>query len=134
MFDTPPPPSMQASRGSVVIVEDDTGLNHAVARLLRIAGFESTGFDSAEHFLANAHALNVDCFVFDLHLPGMSGLELQQRLDEQGIARPVIFITAHDDLQTRQAAGIGISCLLKPFTGKALLQAVDAALTMAEMR
>lgn len=126
--------NIPANRGSIVVVEDDTALNCAVARLLRIAGFESLGLDSAERLLADDSALGADCFVFDLHLPGISGLELHHRLDAAGIERPVIFITAHDDSQTRQAARIGASCLLKPFTGKALIQAVDAALMAAEVR
>lgn len=123
---------MQACRANVIIVEDDMGLNRAVARLLSIAGFQSRCFDSAEGLLASEStlesALGADCFVFDIHLPGITGVELLEKLDAAGIHRPVIFITAHDDLHTRHAARAGASYLTKPFTGQALIQAIDAAL------
>jgi FixJ family two-component response regulator len=120
---------MQVCRAKVIIVEDDMGLNRAVARLLSIAGFQSRSFDSAEGLLASESATGADCFVFDIHLPGITGVELQERLDDAGIHRPVIFITAHDDLHTRHSARAGASYLTKPFSGQALIQAIDAALT-----
>lgn len=120
---------MPACRANVIIVEDDLGLNRAVARLLNIAGFRSCSFDSAEGLLESDSAPGADCFVFDIHLPGITGVELLDRLDEAGIHRPVIFITAHDDLHTRHAARGGASYLTKPFSGQALIQAIDAALT-----
>jgi FixJ family two-component response regulator len=119
---------MQACRANVIIVEDDMGLNRAVARLLTIAGFSSRSFDSAEGLLDSDSAPGADCFVFDIHLPGITGVELLDRLDQAGIHRPVIFITAHDDLHTRSAARAGASYLTKPFSGQALIQAIDAAL------
>ncbi len=119
---------MQACRANVIVVEDDTGLNRAVARLLTIAGFRSRCFDSAEDLLQSDSAPGADCFVFDIHLPGITGVELLDRLDAAGIHRPVIFITAHDDLHTRHSARAGASYLTKPFTGQALIQAIDAAL------
>lgn len=124
---------MQAGRGNIAVVEDDVGLNHAIARLLRIAGFESSSFASAEQLLASDSVLRADCFVLDIHLPGISGLDLHRRLDDSGIVRPVIFITAHDDFQTRRAERVGVSCLTKPFTGRALIQAIDAALMNADV-
>lgn len=120
---------MQVCRANVIIVEDDMGLNRAVARLLNIAGFCSSSFDSAEGLLDSDSATNADCFVFDIHLPGITGVELRDKLDEAGIRRPVIFITAHDDAHTRHSARAGVSYLTKPFTGQALIQAIDAALT-----
>jgi FixJ family two-component response regulator len=121
---------MQVCRANVIIVEDDMGLNRAVARLLNIAGFRSSSFDSAEHLLQSASAPAADCFVFDIHLPGITGVELLERLDQAGIHRPVIFITAHDDAHTRYTARAGASYLTKPFTGQALIQAIDAALAL----
>lgn len=123
---------MQLCRANVIIVEDDLGLNRAVARLLGIAGFHSRSFDSAEGLLASEStlqsAVGADCFVFDIHLPGITGVELLEKLGAVGIHRPVIFITAHDDSHTRYAARAGASYLTKPFTGQALIQAIDAAL------
>src|SRR5262245_11967495 len=122
---------MQVCRANVIIVEDDMGLNRAVARLLTIAGFCSSSFDSAERLLESDSAPGADCFVFDIHLPGITGVVLLDRLYEAGIQRPVIFITAHDDAHTRHSARAGASYLTKPFTGQALIQAIDAALTPA---
>jgi FixJ family two-component response regulator len=119
---------MQDNRGNIVIVEDDAGLNRAVVRLLQTAGFHSFAFDTAESMLESNVAAQADCFVLDIHLPGISGIELRARLDDAGVSRPVIFITAHDDADTRESAASGTACLMKPFTGHTLIQTIDAAL------
>jgi FixJ family two-component response regulator len=119
---------MHESRGNIVIVEDDAGLNRAVVRLLQTAGYRSLGFDSAEDLLASSSAASADCFVLDVHLPGISGIDLRTRLDDAGIDRPVIFITAHDDPEIRKSTSGAASCLTKPFTGRLLIQTIDAAL------
>jgi FixJ family two-component response regulator len=120
---------MHENRGKIVIVEDDAGLNRAVVRLLQAAGFQSFSFESAEGLLASNVASLADCFVLDVHLPGISGVELRAKLDDAGIARPVIFITAHDDPETRKSTNNAASCLTKPFTGRTLIQAIDTAMT-----
>jgi FixJ family two-component response regulator len=120
---------MHENRGKIVIVEDDAGLNRAVVRLLQAAGFQSFSFESAEGLLASNVASFADCFVLDVHLPGISGVELRAKLGDAGIARPVIFITAHDDPETRKSTHNAASCLTKPFTGRTLIQAIDTAMT-----
>jgi FixJ family two-component response regulator len=122
---------MRESRGNIVVVEDDDGLNRAVVRLLLAAGFQPFSFDSAEGLLASNVATFADCFVLDVHLPGISGTELRAKLVDTGISKPVIFISAHDDNQTRQLTSNAASCLTKPFTGRTLIQAIDAALAAA---
>ena len=119
---------MRENRGNIVIVEDDAGLNRAVVRLLQAAGFQSLSFDCAEGLLASNVATFADCFVLDVHLPGISGIELHHQLNNTGAKRPVIFITAHDDPETRNSTSDAASCLTKPFTGRALIQAIDDAL------
>ena len=119
---------MRDNRGNIVIVEDDAGLNRAVVRLLQAAGFQSFSFDSAEGLLASNVATFADCFIFDVHLPGISGVELRTKLKDTGLSRPVIFITAHDDPETRSSTRDASMCLTKPFTGRALIQAIDSAL------
>jgi len=119
---------MRENRGNIVIVEDDAGLNRAVVRLLQAAGFQSFSFDCAEGLLASNVATFADCFVLDVHLPGISGIELHHKLNNTGSKRPVIFITAHDDPETRNSTSDAASCLTKPFTGRALIQAIDDAL------
>ena len=66
---------MQACRANVIIVEDDMGVSRAVARLLNIAGFRSSSFNSAEGLLQSDSAPAADCFVFDIHLPGLTGVD-----------------------------------------------------------
>lgn len=122
---------MRENRGNIVIVEDDAGLNRAVVRLLQAAGFQSFSFESAEGLLASNVATFADCFVLDVHLPGISGVELREKLDDAGLKRPVIFITAHDDAETRRSTNNAASCLTKPFTGRTLIQAINGALLAA---
>ena len=82
---------------SVAIIDDDASANRALGRLLRGAGFEPSGFDSAESFLADPQRPTFGCLLVDIQLTGMSGLDLQRRLQSEGSHVPVIFITAHDD-------------------------------------
>jgi FixJ family two-component response regulator len=89
---------------SVAIIDDDASANRALGRLLRGAGFEPSGFDSAEGFLADPARPTFGCLLIDIQLTGMSGLELQRRLQSEGSHVPVIFITAHDDPSYRAEA------------------------------
>jgi FixJ family two-component response regulator len=94
---------------SVAIIEDDASLKHALGRFLRGAGFEPTGFNSAESFLADERRPSLGCVLADVHLKGMSGLELQRQLLAVGSRTPLIFITAHEDLAAREEA-IRLGC------------------------
>jgi FixJ family two-component response regulator len=89
---------------SVAIIDDDASANRALGRLLRGAGFDPRGFDSAESFLADPLRPTFGCLLVDIQLTGMSGLELQRRLQAQGSRLPVIFITAHDEPAAREEA------------------------------
>jgi FixJ family two-component response regulator len=121
---------MPAARGAIAIVEDDAGLREALTRMLKTAGFEARGFCSGEALLEDAPG-TVACLVADIHLPGVSGLELQRRLIAEGHARPVVFITAHDTPAARKEADElhAVAFLTKPFEGRLLLGAVRRALT-----
>jgi FixJ family two-component response regulator len=120
---------MPAARGAIAIVEDDSGLRDALTRMLKTAGFEARGFCSGEALLEDAPE-SVECLVADIHLPGVSGLELQRRLIAEGHARPVVFITAHDTASARKEADEldAVAFLTKPFEGRLLLGAVKKAL------
>ena len=117
---------MLASKQSIAIVEDDASLNRALERLLQASGFATQAFLSAEDFLANSHPESYACFILDIHLPGISGVELFDRLCERGGRPPVIFITAGDGQALRQNASkiSGIICLRKPLVADELLGAV----------
>ena len=109
------------------IVDDDASLRFALALALRLNGFRVEAFASAEDFLLRSITGRPDCLILDVHLGGLSGLELQDRLTQDGAPVPIIFMTAHDDAATRErirrsgAAGY----LGKPFDGQALLDAIQ---------
>jgi FixJ family two-component response regulator len=119
---------MSVAQRSIAIVEDDSGMREALTRMLKTAGFEARGYCSAEAFLEEN--VSVACLVADIHLPGVSGLELQRRLVEAGRARPVVFITAHDTPAVRREAEAlhAVAFLTKPFEGRLLLGAVQRAI------
>lgn len=115
---------------AVVIVEDDPSMCRALRRILRLGGFETTEYASAEALLAREDALDGSCLVVDVKLPGMNGFTLHRRLVARGSVPPVVFITAFDEGESAaRAAKIRPSALLvKPFTGRALLQTIDGLL------
>jgi FixJ family two-component response regulator len=112
----------------VLVVEDDDGLRAAVARLLRVAGFECTAYMSAEALLIDSAREHVVCVVSDLKLPGISGLELLPELRAQGELSPFILMTAYDEPGlNEEAVRCGVSAfLVKPFSGTELLNAIKA--------
>jgi DNA-binding response OmpR family regulator len=114
----------------IVVVEDDASMSQAIERILRAGGFMAVMFDTAEAALEAEAATTTDCMVLDIHLPGISGLDLYRRLALGGAAPPVIFITARDEPAVREeAAGLGAKSFLpKPFSGRALLDAVARSL------
>ena len=125
---------LTATRGTVPdtltigVVEDDPSFRRALRRLLNAAGFAVAAFASAEEFLASESAGATACLVLDVHLGGMSGFDLQQRLATAGVPIPAIFITAHDDPVTRERARAGVAYLQKPFREAALIGAIHQAL------
>jgi len=101
--------------------------------LLRAAGFEAETYASGTEFLEAINHSKPSCIIVDLHMPGMSGLEVQSRLAVSGFEIPVLFITAYDDPGARdRALQAGASSYLrKPFTEEALLQAIESAISGA---
>ena len=121
---------MATTKPLIAVVDDDRSVIKSLARMLRLAGYAVETFGSAGEFLASFPATRPQCLVLDVHMPEMSGLELQDRLAAQESCVPVIFMTAHDTPQTREsvrrAGSFGL--FLKPFANEALLQAVRAAI------
>lgn len=124
------PDRIPSSGPRIGVVDDDASMCQAVARLLQAAGFRPTTFGSAEAYLEAPKDGELDCLVLDIHLPGLSGLDLQQMIARAARRLPVILITAHDEPETRdQARQSGcIAYLRKPFPGQHLLQAITNAL------
>jgi FixJ family two-component response regulator len=114
----------------VAIVEDDSSVLRSVARLLNAYGFATEMFASAEAFLCRDVATEVSCVVLDIHLDGMSGIELRRRLQASGSCVPVIFMTGIDDrdLETRARRTGCVAYLHKPFPADLLIGAVNEAL------
>ena len=114
----------------VVIVDDDDSMRNAVQDLLEAVGLPAQGFPSAEEFLKSGKQHQTTCLISDIRMPGMSGLELQTRLNAERCRIPTIFITAHGDEKMRmQALRAGaVEFLAKPFDDEALLESVRAAL------
>jgi FixJ family two-component response regulator len=120
---------MEAQPTRVIVVDDNAGFLKGVARLLAHNGIESRTFASAEALLEHGSAQTATCLLLDIHLGGISGIELRRRLAASGSKCPVIFMTANDDEATRnQAANAGcIAYLRKPFARHALLDAIAKA-------
>lgn len=117
----------------VAVVDDDASVRRALARLLQSAEFRVLTYASATEFLDTGISSTPDCVILDIHLGGMSGLELLSRLRELGYNLPVLIITAHDDAQAREAATRG-GCavyLRKPLDAKVLLEEVVTAMKRA---
>ena len=89
---------------SVAIITGDASANRALGRFLRCAGFEPTGFDSTENFLADQRRSSFGCVLVDMQLTGMTGMELQRQLPALGTHKPLIFITGQDDPAAREQA------------------------------
>ena len=121
---------MPGVSATVVVVEDDASMRQAIERVLRAGGFDSLTFASAEVVIEADAAATADCLILDVRLPGMSGLELYRRLAASEGKVPAIFITAHDGPAVREEAGrLGAGGFLpKPFSGRALLDAVNRVL------
>jgi FixJ family two-component response regulator len=114
----------------VAIVDDDDLMRSALQGLLKSVGLTAQAFASAEEFLKSGQQREVGCLVADIRMPGMSGLELQAKLNADQCRIPTIFITAHGDENMRmQALRAGaVEFMAKPFDDEALLESVRAAL------
>ena len=114
----------------VAVIEDDESYRVAVQRLLKSAGFSVALFASAEAFLNSGQQHKTKCLITDIRMPGMSGLELQSKLNADHCLIPTIFITAHGDEKMRMQAmrGGAVKFLAKPFDSETLLDSVRAAL------
>jgi FixJ family two-component response regulator len=114
----------------IACVEDDVSAREALEGFLKAFGFTPGGFSSAEEFLQSDRLDETSCLITDVHLRGMSGLQLQNRLAASGYAIPVIVITAFPDDRVRERAlSAGAVCFLdKPFDKEDLLTGIRSAL------
>jgi FixJ family two-component response regulator len=123
-------PSPRKKTKLVAIVDDDDSMRSALQGLLKSVGLPAQAYGSAEEFLNSGQHRQTACLIADIRMPGMSGLELQAKLNIENCRIPTIFITAHGDAKMRmQALRAGaVEFLSKPFDDEALLESVRAAL------
>ncbi len=117
-------------RVTITIVDDDESVRDALKGFVQSVGFAAESFSSAEDFLGSDILDKTSCLIVDVHMPGMTGLELQCRLSNNQSRIPVIFITARDEPAARaQALKTGaVDFLQKPFSCDILLDTIHTAL------
>jgi FixJ family two-component response regulator len=122
-------------RQIAAIIDDDEAVRLSLTLLIETLGVEVRGYASARAFLDDVSHADADCLVLDVRMPGMSGLELQSRLEEEDWLAPIIFISGHADVSTAvQAMRAGaVDFLQKPFSDQALLDRVQQALEQGLM-
>jgi FixJ family two-component response regulator len=115
---------------TVFVVDDDANVRTSIQGLLKSAGLRSESFETAEQFLQRKPSKGPSCLILDVSLPGMSGLDFQQKLRNAGLQIPIIFVTGYGDIpMTVKAMKSGaVEFLTKPFEDQDLLDAVQQAL------
>jgi two-component system, NtrC family, response regulator AtoC len=118
----------------VYIIDDDASVREAVSRLVRSGGWRAESFASAQEFLASPWADVPSCLILDVQLPGLSGLDLQQRLATAGARTSIIFLTGHGDIPTsvRAIKAGALEFLTKPYADEDLIAAIEQGLAHAE--
>jgi FixJ family two-component response regulator len=119
------------SNSSVIaIVDDDQAIREALDDLVKSLGHESRLFTSAEEFLAYEPRASIDCMLVDVKMQGLSGIELQAKLNEEPHRPPMIFMTSYRDERTRSAAmnGGALAFLGKPVDISSLIDCLESAL------
>nr|WP_068020902.1 response regulator [Rhodoplanes sp. Z2-YC6860] len=117
----------------ISIVDDDEAVRDATKALIRSLGYRAATFSSAEEFLGSNRVQETSCLISDVHMPGLNGIELQERLAAGGHRIPIIFITAFPDDQVRDRAmrSGAISFMSKPYSEANLIVCLDRALNAA---
>jgi FixJ family two-component response regulator len=114
----------------ITVIDDDASFRRSTARLIVAAGHKVQTFANAGEFLRSKHPEPTSCIVLDVLMPGLSGLELQQKLARAGVQIPVIFVTGHGDIPTtvRAMKAGAIEFLTKPFRDRDLLNSIEQAI------
>jgi len=125
---------MKSNRAIIYVVDDDASVCRALALLLKSHGFKVETFTRAKDFLAFKHPKVPSCLMLDIRLPDINGLVLQEKMVQQGIGIPIIFITGHGDVpKSVKAIKAGaIDFFLKPFTASKLLDAIALAIVKSK--
>ena len=121
---------MNEPRVRVAVVDDDPSVRRALQRILKVMDIFVEGYGSGEEFLASLQRQQPDCAVVDLHMPGMSGLEVQEQLNHLEERPPVIIVTGHHEpgMRRRCILAGASGYLRKPIDGDLLRSAIDEAI------
>jgi len=114
---------------TIAVVDDDQAIREAMDDLVKSFGYQSRLFSNAEEFLEYEARSEIDCMLVDVKMPGLSGLELQEVLNQQGGKPPMIFVTSFKDERTKSAAltGGAVAILGKPVDIEALIDCLESA-------
>src|SRR5258708_1929343 len=125
--------SLRTLAAPVYMIDDDASVRDAVGRLVRSAGWRAETFASAQEFLASPWADVPSCLILDVQLPGLSGLDLQQRLAKAGAHTSIIFLTGHGAIPTsvRAIKAGALEFLTKPYADGDLIAAIEQGLAQA---
>jgi two-component system response regulator FixJ len=123
-------------KSTVYIVDDDQAIRHAMELLMRSVGLDYEIFHSGDDFLSGHTNDRAGCLVLDIRMPGLGGLELQEKLNEMGSTLPIIFITGHGDVPMAvEAMQKGaVDFIQKPFRDQELLDQISEALKTDQER
>lgn len=115
---------------NISIVDDDEAVREATGGLVRSLGYDASTFSSAREFLASGHVYDTSCLITDLHMPELSGIDLQSRLIADGHRMPIIFITGYpeDNARERAMKAGAIGFIGKPFSEDCLIGCLERAL------
>jgi len=121
---------MASARPLVIVVEDDADMTRALESVLKAAGFDAAMFSSGEALLGALVPADTACLVLDVHLPGMTGFELYDRLTATHPSYPIIFMTGYDEpaARARSLETKAVAYLVKPFGGKELIESIGRAI------
>lgn len=92
---------------TIFVIDDDDGVRASILGLLKAEGLQSEGFAGPQEFLNSTRPERPGCLILDVRFPGISGLDLQDKLAKMGVQIPIIFITAHGDIPNRHSHGMG---------------------------
>jgi FixJ family two-component response regulator len=121
---------MATAAPRIAVVDDDASVRKALGRLLLASSFETATYCSANEFLKSLEEQSPHCLVVDIHMPDITGLDLQRHMTHVGINIPTIVITAHNHpgLRERCRSAGAAAFLVKPFAGTALIQEINSAI------
>jgi FixJ family two-component response regulator len=120
----------------ISIIDDDPSVRLATQSLIRSLGYAAEVYSSAEEYLQSGRVSESSCVITDLHMPGMSGIDLQDLLAADGHHIPIIFVTAYfeERMLARVANAGAVGFLRKPFADERLIECLDRALAIGDAK